>query len=135
MATSNEANSHFITLSKAIEMTTRFRENRLTVVKKEYEKADILPICETFNKESFARIFNNPDCKAIRIYYGMSENLQVHAVIVGVDSGNKDILPDSQINTSSGKGVEQTFDGDDDGDILEEGARCPDECPPPSPLN
>ncbi|MGN6298288.1 MAG: hypothetical protein ACTHM7_15970 [Ginsengibacter sp.] len=55
----------------------------------------------------------------------MSDDLKVHAVIVGVNSNNEDILPSSV----------SMLTREDDPVILEEATRCPDDCPPSSPLN
>jgi hypothetical protein len=57
----------------------------------------------------------------------MSEDLLIHAIIVGVDENNEDILP-SEANVLSNS-VET------DESILEQGVRCPEDCAPPSPLN
>jgi hypothetical protein len=61
----------------------------------------------------------------MRIYSGMNEQLQVKAVIVGVDDKDKDMLPSL---TESGITDEEYFIG-------EEGQSCPPICPPPSHLN
>jgi hypothetical protein len=55
----------------------------------------------------------------------MSDDLKVHAVVVGVNSNNEDILPS----------VASLLTNEDEPVILEEATRCPDDCPPPSPLN
>lgn len=124
-------NEHLISLSEAAAMTRRYRENRDTIIKQEFAGKDLLPICETFNKDAFNRFFTNPLVKALRIYYGMSENLQIHAIIVGVNEKNEDMLP--QQNTISTLNADPAVDSDDP--LLEEAERCPPLCPPPSELN
>ena len=116
-------NEHLIPLERAIEMTRRYRENKDRVIADEFKKQDILPISETFNKEAFTSLFANPLCKAIRICYGMSEDLQTHAIIVGVNEEDQDMLP-----------VEGLV-GDTEDPLLENGIRCPPNCPTISDLN
>jgi hypothetical protein len=55
----------------------------------------------------------------------MDENLLVHAILVGVNENNEDILP---AETSSLTTTE-------DDPIMEQSIRCPPDCPPASPLN
>jgi hypothetical protein len=52
----------------------------------------------------------------------MAEDLSLHAILVAADDTGTDILPL----------LESADDGD--GDILDEGVRCPTTCPPPSEL-
>ena len=121
---------HRILLAKAKEMTLRYREHKDSILKDEWAGKNILPVCETFTKESFDSFFSNPQCKGIRLYYGMSNDMQVHAIIVGVDDQDRDMLPkDGSSLLRAGS------DSDEDPPILEEGQRCPEECPPPSDLN
>jgi hypothetical protein len=115
--------NHFISVAAAAEMTSRFRANTATVLKTEYANADILANCETFNKAAFDVYMNNSDCKAIRIYYGMDANLKVHAILVGVNEANEDMLPVS------------TLTEEDDPLLREDAVRCPPGCPEPSVLN
>jgi hypothetical protein len=115
--------SNFISLPTAEAMTGKYRSNRNAIVKTEYGSDDLLPICETFTKDDFDVILSTSGCASVRIYYGMSEDLKVHAIIVPVDADGADILPGSSLT-----------EADDEG-ILENGNRCPDLCPPPSPLN
>lgn len=121
---------HRISLAKAKDMTLRYRRNRDTILKEEYQDKNLLAICETFTKESFDDFFSNDKCKGIRIYYGMNSDLLVHAIIVGVDDQNRDMLP-----MGSSSMVKANADGDEDPPIVEEGHRCPDDCPPDSDLN
>jgi hypothetical protein len=55
----------------------------------------------------------------------MKENENVDAILVAVNAEGEDILP---VITNA---VEAT----DEPIILEDGLRCPDDCPPKSPLN
>jgi hypothetical protein len=120
-------NSHFIPLDQAIAMTTTYRNNREIVLSPDYRGKDILPLSETFNRAAFDKLLASTGCEGLRIYYGMDQNLQIHAVIVAVNADNQDILPPSATST--------TVEGSGDDVIVEEGQRCPPICPDPSPLN
>jgi len=114
---------HSITLADAIAMTTLYRNNRISILKPELATSDVLALNETFNKEDVMQMISEPGCVAMRIYYGMTPDLQVHAILVGVDENNEDILPAAMKRI------------DDYAQILEEATRCPYNCPPSSPLN
>jgi hypothetical protein len=108
--------SHSILLSDAKKMISLFRASRETILDTPFQNSNILAHSETFNKDAFKGFLDNDDVKGIRIYYGMSADMKVHAIIVGTDADGNDILPDK-------------------GEILEEGLRCPTYCPPASDLN
>jgi hypothetical protein len=117
--------THVISLSTAIAMTSRFRNNKNTILSSSYQNQDVIPNCETFDKESIETVLNQEGCVAFRVYYGMDENLKIHAILVGVNGNGADILPvESSLLEEEPEGV-----------ILEEGQRCPPYCPPTSPLN
>jgi|SRR5665647_195951 len=119
-------NSHFISLEQAIAMTTIYRANRESILAPAYQGQDILPLSETFNRQAFDQLLGTPGCAGLRIYYGMDENLKLHAVIVAVNALNEDLLPPSgNVPRVSGNGDEV---------IVEEGQRCPPICPDSSPL-
>jgi len=118
------SNGHVISLQHAIEMTSHYRRNKETILAKEYKDQSILPNSETFNRSAIEKLLSETDCAAIRIYYGMDGSLKSHAILVGVNTSNEDILPSSGNTLSASEEV-----------ILEEGQRCPDICPPKSPLN
>ena len=114
----------FIPLSEAVEMTTRYRQNKDQVINPEYAHQDILAICDKFDRSIFETLISKTNCSAIRIYYGMDETLKIHPIVVAVNENDEDILPVS--------GLSSTLDSDDTG---EDSLRCPPWCPPPSPLN
>ena len=118
-------NQHLIPLDQAKTMTLLYRGEMNNILATPYEGKGILPICETFDRAAFDNLLAETGCTAVRVYYGMSDDLKVHAIIVGVNSNNEDILPPSG-NTIGTEG---------DPVILEEATRCPDDCPPSSPLN
>jgi len=106
-------NNHQISLQTAIDMTTLYRANR----------PGNFPICETFEKEVIENLLATEGCASFRIYYGMKENNSVDAILVAVNASGEDILPVSNNQLTSTP------------PILEDGYRCPQDCPPPSPLN
>ena len=108
------ANSHLINLSAASEMTDRYRNNRNSILQTTYQSSDLLPLSETFNVNDINLLISQTGCEAIRIYYGMTDNLQVHAILVAVDEGNADIIPDPLDTSNINENV-----------IVEEGQRCP----------
>jgi hypothetical protein len=116
------SNNHVISLPQAIEMTTRFRNEKENILTTSIRGQKILPVCETFDRDAFDAILAQTDCKKVRIYFCMDSTLKVRLVIVGADGNDKDILPATS-DTESGEV------------IIEEGQRCPDICPPTSSLN
>ncbi len=115
--------NHEIPLATAVEMTTRYRNNRKTVLAPS-QNPDLLPICETFEKAAIQQLLDEPRCVNFRIYYGMDDKLNIHAILVGADADGNDILP--AVNTTT---------GEDPVVILEDSVRCPNICPPASVLN
>ncbi len=116
--------SHFITLQQAIDMTTLYRKQKEEILQPEYRGKNILANCETFNREAIDYLLAEKECAGIRIYYGMDAELKVHAIMVGVNAANEDLLPDFT-----------EAPGDEGYKITEDGQRCPDDCPPSSALN
>ena len=126
MSTTNSipgSNANFISLNTAIDMTSRYRSDKESILALSYQNQNILPNSETFNRNAFDVLLALDACAALRIYYGMDANSKVHAIIVPVNSSNQDILPFSNALSISNPG------------IVEEGQRCPDLCPPSSSLN
>ena len=114
--------NHSISLQEAVAMTNLYRSERQNILQPSFQGDRGLPISETFSKQAFEQLLSRSDCAGIRIYYGMDENNKIHAIIVGVNASNEDILP-----PPSKQATEEVY-------ILERGIRCPDLCPPPSPL-
>ena len=112
--------SEFIGLTEAAEMHRDFKNFRDVILGPVYQNLDLLPFCETFEKDKILSMLANNDCVAMRVYYSMDANKQLHALLVGVNSENKDILPEN----------------DDAGNfILERASRNPPTPVPSSPLN
>lgn len=117
--------NNLIPLSQATEMTARYRAEKENILVDAYKGKNLLSICETFDRAAFDQTLALPDCVKLRIYYGMDTTLRLHAIIVGVNSNDQDILP-AEGATSM---LLET------GDVIEEGQLCPPGCPAPSPLN
>lgn len=116
--------SQFISLQTAIDLTTRFRNQREAMLDATYQGRDVLPLSETFHRDAIEQLLAVENCEGIRVYYGCSEsNDQLHAILVPVDENNQDILSASSLQN------------EDDPLIVENGQRCPPSCPPPSVLN
>ena len=115
--------NHFISLTTAETMTGRYRQNREAILKTEYQQQNILPLSETFDRAAFDTLLAKTGCTGLRIYYGMNADYQIHAIIVAVNENNEDILPSSSMTAT------------EEEDIVDNGNRCPELCPPQSPLN
>lgn len=110
----NAKKDHRISLGAAVEMTRRFRTNR----------PKGMPHYETFAKEAVARLLNTKGCESFRIFYGMKESGDVHAILVAVDANGQSILP-----VSSGSRNFSAEDEDEDETlILDDAWRCPPLC-------
>jgi hypothetical protein len=100
-------------------MTALYQSERENILATSYQNQGILPVCETFDKDAFQALLNVTDCEFVRIYYGMDDEYKVHAIAVAVDANDNDILPDNNPGAY----------------LIDKGNRCPDICPPKSPLN
>lgn len=105
---------NFISLEQAREMTALYRQQKENILSSKYQGQEILINSETFEADAFRAVLAKPGCQKLRIYFGMTKNLQVRAVVVGVNTDGEEIL-----------------DGSDS--ILEDAAPCPPYCPPPPP--
>jgi hypothetical protein len=112
--------SHFISLETGVGMTSLYRSNREAILGTGYTGRDLLPLSESFERDPFDTVLAIDGCVGLRIYYGMGEDLKVHAIIVGYNEAGEDILPEEE-------DVEEL--------LIERGNRCPDICPGISPLN
>jgi hypothetical protein len=114
--TMSKTTPHSISLSEAIELTSRFRTNR----------TPDLALSETFDKNSVLAMLSVPNSAQLRIYLGEKVNGDICSVLVAADAEGNDLLPP----------LSSSLDGEDDDTlILEDAIRCPQLCPPPSPLN
>lgn len=123
--------NNVITLDQAIQMTTLFREQRAGLLRPDLADKNILLTSETFDRAAFDQILSQPGCTGLRVYYGMKEDLQLRAIIVGVNANNEDLLPSNAGTT----GAEPAGTMADSALIAEDGITCPPICAPSSPLN
>jgi hypothetical protein len=107
---------HQIDLPTAVDLTSRFQNNR----------PGNMPVCETFDRASVLAVLNQPSAAKFRLYLGQKPNGDICNVLVAADENDRDILP-----TDGGAGLTT----EDEGLILEDSVRCPELCPPESPLN
>jgi hypothetical protein len=107
---------HAISLEQAIDLTANFRANPATDV----------ATCETFEKASVTRLLSVPGAHSLRIYSGRKENGQICAVMCAADEQGNDLLPEANRSIEEDENCYL---------ILEDSSRCPELCPPPSPLN
>jgi len=121
--------SEFITLDEAIQMTGRYRDQKGNILKPEYEKSEILAISETFQKASVDAVINQEGCAGMRIYFGMSEDLNIHSILIGVNDQGEDLLPVAGAKMAMGESVLSSPP------IIENAQRCPPTCSFTSPLN
>lgn len=110
--------SHLITLDEAAAMNLLYRAEKDAILQ-EGVSSNTLPLSETFSRADFDTLLAQHGCKGIRIYYGMKTNLEVSAVIVGVNGNNEDMINPLTLNNV----------------IIENSVRCPADCPPKSALN
>lgn len=120
--------NHFISLQTAIEMTSLYRNQRENILKTAFQNQKILPLSEHFERAPFDTLLAKENCEGLRIYYGMTEDFKIHAIIVATNENGNDILPDEN-------SARVTTSETEDGDIVELSTRCPDICPESSPLN
>lgn len=114
--------NHFISLAKAKEMTAKFRAEKENILLSEFRNLNILSICETFDRSAFDTVLAETGCVSVRVYFGMTPEMKIRLIIVGVNDKNQDILPSGEAALAEA------------GNIVEEGQPCPPFCPPPPPL-
>lgn len=112
--------SHRIPYEEAYHMIERYQTHMDKILNPNLVDSNILPLSETFRKDAIINFLSQSEVHYFRIYLGMSPNMEIHSIIVGVDANGHDILP------KPGNGP-----GDDpDPGIFEDALRCPTNCPP-----
>ncbi|MEJ7823506.1 MAG: hypothetical protein WKF85_14370 [Chitinophagaceae bacterium] len=101
---------HYISLNEAINMTSLYRQKKVSNQIQEQRGKTLPPLSETFEASDLLAFLSRPGVKALRFYYGMSSDLQLHVLLVGVNENNEDILEGSEA-------------------IMERGVICPPTCP------
>jgi len=114
--------TQLISLNDAAAMTSMYRSNKTTILNSSY--STVLCNSETFNLADINEMLEVSGAAGLRVYYGMDENYNVHAILVAVDENGDDILPEESSSLT-----------DENGLIMEQGLRCPPSCPNDSPLN
>jgi hypothetical protein len=125
---------HLISLEQAQKMTATYRKNKKELIGDAYRSKDPLPICETFERSAFDQILAQPGCTGVRAYYAMDDNGSVHLIFVGVNEKNEDMIeaPQQTTTTMRTTAASTTSGG---GVLVENGSKCPTDCPPSSTLN
>lgn len=105
----NQEKNHEISLQTAIEMTRLYRADHPAN----------FPLSEAFGVAAVQKLLATKGAAFLRIYYGMKENREVHAILVAADADGHDILPEAGPGSASSE----------EGGILEDAFRCPPFCP------
>ncbi len=127
--------NHFIKPAIARLYILRFRELNKTLAKQKILNLVSFPNCETFRADAVKLLLDQAGCKALRIHLGVNEKNEICMILSGVDENAKDIV---HINNGHQLPV-LTFSGaplaiENDVVLLEDGQRCPKNCPPPSEI-
>ena len=107
--------SHFITLREAQQLTRTFKAQQDLILDPAHRGKKILPTCESFDRAAIDALLAKPGCNEIRIYYGMDNDLKLHAILVGVDANGDHMVPMSADEPNT--------------QLVEMSKRCPDSCP------
>jgi hypothetical protein len=113
--------SNFITLTQFLEMKQLYSDNSNMILAPSFQNKEILVTSETFNPDIITAITNVTGYEGFRVYYGMSTDLKVHAMLVATDINGNDILPSNpsvKFAPADGGG----------GVIGEDAQRCPPSC-------
>jgi len=120
---------HSVSQDKVKQLTSNYKKNKDSILKKKFHGKPILPTCETFDRAAFDQLLSQDGCVGIRIYFGMDEDLEVKLVAVGVNENDHDIRP-----LSSHLKMRKNVDASDEVVYaLSDAIRCPPICPPPPP--
>ena len=111
--------SSFISIADAKKMIEKYREEKENLLQPEFQGQDIIVYSETFDRAQFDTILAKPGCVQLRIYYGMGEDMKVHAIVVGADENGQDVL------------MGETPAEEENDDVIENSLRCPPSCPEP----
>jgi hypothetical protein len=115
--------SNFITLAQFLAMKLLYAANSQQILQPQYQNKEILITSETFNGDVITAITQVTGFAGFRIYYGMSPDLKVHAMLLATDINGNDLLPSDpnvKFAPSTAKGGT--------GVLGEDGQRCPPGC-------
>lgn len=119
--------NNLIPLSKAKQLKALFKEKKGQLINPNIPATDVIPDSETFDRAAIDRLLALPGCVGIRIYTGMDEEFKLRLILVGVNDKGEDLIIPS---TTTADSIEEN-----DGEVVEEGIRCPPYCSTTSPLN
>jgi hypothetical protein len=105
--------SNFINLKEAKQLRRNFKNNRQRLP----GTAEAIPNSETFSRKDIEQLLEKPGCTSLRIHLGMDERNNLKLMITASNEKDEDILEDN------------------DTSVLEDGLRCPPNCPPQSDLD
>jgi hypothetical protein len=113
--------SNFISLAQFQAMKLLYSQNAELILDPAFRNQNILVTSETFNPDIITAITNVTGYAGFRIYYGMSADLKVHAMLIATDSNGNDILP-------SDPSLKFAAPGGGGGVAGEDAQRCPPSC-------
>ncbi len=116
-----------ISFNQARAMVRHYKRHHKAILQPVQKGKEILPLSEKFNGPAIDTLPAKPACAAIRIYYGMDTTLKVHALLVGVATDNKNILPVFAVAKSAGNNATAI--------IAPGGMRCPPVWPKDEGIN
>jgi hypothetical protein len=105
-------NKHIIDLTKAAEMTERYRRN----VPKDGNGVYVLKLGGSFNKEAIGLLTAQTEFDGLRYYFALNDKKEMTVVLVAIDRNGNDIIDTGAI-------------------ILDHAALCPVVCGEPNVLN
>jgi hypothetical protein len=82
------SNKHIITLTKAAEMTERYRKNIPTGGNGNF----LQKLGGSFNKEAIELLITQPDFDGLRFYFTLNENNEMSVVLVAIDDRGNDVI-------------------------------------------
>lgn len=116
------AQKHVISMQSANSWIKAFAPERAQL-----EKTIDLPISETFNRDAFAALLSVPGTESVRAYLGKKPNGEVVFIFKAVDKNGHELktqILDENVTSSNV-----------DGAVIENGTRCPSDCPKTDPSN
>lgn len=116
--------SNFISLAQFQAMKLLYGQNSELILDPAFRNQNILVTSETFNPDIITAITNVTGYAGFRIYYGMSTDMKVHAMLVATDINGNDILP----NDPTAKFAAAKPAGGGGGVVGEDAQRCPPSC-------
>jgi len=105
-------------------MKQLYADNSQQILQPPYQNQEILITSETFNGDVITAISQVTGFAGFRIYYGMSPDLKVHAMLIATDVNGNDLLPGDPNLTF----IPNNLAKGGSGVVGEDGQRCPPGC-------